>query len=260
MQRAHIVVPVYRQANVLPALLADIKAYLRSSQPFDIGLDVRFCIADDGSPADDLAATERALYASNIGSSVTLLPLRRTRGRGGAIHAGFERALREGFDYQGFMDADSSVTIDDLHHVLAYLVSTGRDLRLAGAVGCRVKTSSRPPLSNPLGRWPARVFATFLALHFRCDVHDARCGLKIFDASVLTRHLDAPTDTRWLWDTQLLLAMLHAGERVHEIPIECRARAGSNVPRLRDVPALIRFKRRLKATATQPLPAPPQAV
>ncbi len=264
MQRAHIVIPAYKEAARLPALLADIKAYLRSALPADNGLDVRFCIVDDGSPASDLAATERALYASNVGSSVTLLPLLRNRGKGGAIRAGFERAIHEGFDFQGFMDADSSVTIGELHRLLVYVATTGRDLGLAGAIGSRVKMLGRSVVRDPLRHCSGRVFATFVALYFHCGVYDTQCGLKVFDASVLRHYLDAPIDTRWVWDTELLLAMLHAGERIHEIPIDWKETGHSKVSLLRDpltmVRSLIRFKRRLQTMPAGPVPAPPEAV
>ena len=264
MQRAHIVIPAYKEATRLPALLADITAYLRSPLPAGAGLDVRFCIVDDGSPADELAATERALYAANAGSSVTLLALHQNRGKGGAIRAGFDRAQHEGFDYQGFIDAYSSVTIGELHRVLVYLATTGHELALAGVIGSRVKMLGRSVLRDPLRHCSGRVFATFVALYFRCGAYDTQCGLKVFDASVLPRYLDAPIDSRWVWDTQLLLAMLHGGERIHEIPIDWKETGHSNVSLLRDpltmVRSLVRFKRRLKTMPAGPEPAPPQAV
>jgi glycosyltransferase involved in cell wall biosynthesis len=264
MQRAHIVIPAYKEAARLPGLLADIKAYLRSPLPVDHGLDVRFCIVDGGSPADELAATERALYASNVGSSVTLLSLGRNRGKGAAIRAGFERALNEGFAYQGFMDADSSVPVRELHRVLVHLATTGRELGLAGTIGSRVKMLGRSVVRNPLRHCSGRVFATFVAVYFRCAVYDTQCGLKVFDAAVLPRYLDAPIDTRWVWDTQLLLAMLHAGERIHEIPIDWRETGDSKVSLLRDpltmIRSLIKFKRRLQTLPAAPLASPPQAV
>jgi dolichyl-phosphate beta-glucosyltransferase len=264
MQRAHIVIPAYKEATRLPALLADIKAYLRSPLPADNDLDVRFCIVDDGSPAEELAATERALYASNVGSGVTLLSLRPNRGKGGAIRAGFERALHEGFDYQGFIDADSSVTISELHRVLVYVATAGRDLQLAGAIGSRVKMLGRSVLRDPVRHCSGRVFATFVALYFHCGVYDTQCGLKVFDARVLPRYLDAPIDSRWVWDTELLLAMLHGGERIHEIPIDWKETGHSKVSLLRDpltmVRSLVKFKRRLKTMSAGSAPAPRQAV
>ncbi len=263
MQRAHIVIPAFKESIRLPGLLADIRAYLRSPLPAEAALDVHFCIVDDGSPEDDVAATERALYASNVGTAVTLLRLRPNRGKGGAIRAGFDRALHEGFDYLGFIDADSSVSVGELHRVLTYLATTGRDLALAGAIGSRVKMLGREVLRDPLRHCSGRIFATFVALYFRCGVYDTQCGLKVFDARVLARYLDAPIDSRWVWDTELLLAMLHGGERIHEIPIDWKETGHSKVSLLRDpvtmIRSLIRFKRRLKAMPA-PAAAPPETV
>ncbi len=251
MHRVHIVIPAYKESARLPALLAEIKTYLHSSLPAAAGLDVRFCVVDDGSPPEEAAATERAVSASDVGGSVSFLTLSRNHGKGGAIRAGFERALNEGFDYQGFIDADSSVSIAELHRVLVYLATEGRELGLAAAIGSRVKMLGRAVLRNPVRHCLGRIFATFVTLYFRCDVYDSQCGLKVFDASVLRRHLDAPIDTRWVWDTELLLAMLHAGEQIREVPIDWRDPGDSKLSLLRDpirmVWSLVRFRQRLRA-------------
>lgn len=253
MHRAHIVIPAYKESARLPALLGEIKAYLRSSQPADGGLNVHFCVVDDGSPQDELARTEQALRDSQLGTSASLLALHRNQGKGAAIRAGFERALNEGFDYQGFMDADSSVTVSELHRLLVYLSTKGRELGLAGVIGSRVKMLGRSVLRSPVRHGLGRVFATFVALYFRCGAYDTQCGLKVFEANALRRYLDAPIDARWVWDTQLLLAMLRAGEQVHEVPIDWRDSGRSAVSLLRDPPrmiwSLVKFKRRLRTIA-----------
>ncbi len=264
MYRAHIVIPAYKESARLPALLGDIKTYLRSPLPGDHGLDVRFCIVDDGSPSEEVAAVEALLRNMDIGPAVSLLRLERNRGKGGAIRAGFERAVNEGFDYQGFMDADSSVPVAELHRVLVYLCQPGRELRLAGVIGTRVKMLGRSVDRNTLRHCSGRVFATFVSLYFGVPVYDTQCGLKVFDADVLRRYLDVPIDSRWVWDTELLLAMLHAGEQVHEIPIDWRETGDSKLSLLRDpfrmVRSLVAFKRRLRALPSAPSPGPSPTV
>jgi dolichyl-phosphate beta-glucosyltransferase len=264
MHRAHIVIPAYKESARLPRLLADIRAYLQSSLPAANDLEVRFCVVDDGSPADDLAGTEAAVREIALPESVGLLSVKPNRGKGAAIRAGFDHGLNSGFDYQGFMDADSSVSVAQLHRVLAYLVSTGRQLALAGAIGSRVKMLGRSVERDAIRHCSGRVFATFVALYFGHGVYDTQCGLKVFDASVLRRYLDAPIDSRWVWDTELLLAMLHGGERIHEIPIDWAETGHSKVSLLRDpltmVRSLVKFKRRLSTGPAAPSPRPPEAV
>jgi glycosyltransferase involved in cell wall biosynthesis len=264
MHRAHIVIPAYKESARLPRLLGDIRAYLQSSLPAASDLDVRFCVVDDGSPDDELAGTEAAVREVALPESVGLLSVKPNRGKGAAIRAGFERGVNNGFTYQGFMDADSSVTVAQLHRVLAYLVTTGREIGLAGAIGSRVKMLGRSVDRNAIRHCTGRVFATFVALYFDHGVYDTQCGLKVFDAAVLRRYLDAPIDSRWVWDTQLLLAMLHGGERIHEIPIDWAETGHSKVSLLRDpltmVRSLVKFRRRLRTLPATAAPRPPQAV
>jgi hypothetical protein len=112
---------------------------------------------------------------------------------------------------------------------------------------------------TPLRHYSGRVFATFVSLWFGQAVYDTQCGLKVFEREMLKRHLDAPEDVRWVWDTQLLLAMLHAGERIHELPVDWRETGESKLSLVRDplamIWSLIRFRRRLRACGTPRRPA-----
>ena len=104
-----------------------------------------------------------------------------------------------------------------------------------------------------------RAFATFVSSWFSQDVYDTQCGLKIFERETLRHHLQIPEDMRWVWDTQLLLSMLHAGERIHELPVDWRETGHSKVSLLRDpltmVWHLVTFRRRLRARGASGRPA-----
>jgi hypothetical protein len=114
-----------------------------------------------------------------------------------------------------------------------------------GVIGSRVLMLGRRVRRSALRHYAGRVFATFVATLFSAPVYDTQCGLKVFRASCVGRHLHQPTDRRWVWDTQLLLAMLAAGERVDECPIDWVEAGGSRVALLdgaRMVLALLRFR------------------
>jgi dolichyl-phosphate beta-glucosyltransferase len=253
--RVLVVIPAYKEAGRLPALLRDVKAYLSSASHAQAPFDVQFSIVDDGSPQADFEATEHLLVEQGLRDRVDLVRLEHNRGKGGAIRAGFERGLAAGFDYLGFVDADSAVSIGELHRVLVYLTSLRSTAPLAGAIGSRVKMLGRHVERSMLRHYMGRVFATFVGVYFRHPVYATQCGLKVFEREALTRYLDVPSDERWVWDTQLLLAMLHAGEPIHEVPVDWRETGQSKVSLIRDPLAMVwrlaTFRARLRASAAR---------
>jgi len=248
--RAFVVIPAYNEAARLPRLLEELAGYLpRDVQTTE--LDVQFCIVDDGSRQEQFAAEQRLTREAGLGDAVRLVRLEANRGKGGAIRAGLEIGLAEGFDYLGFFDADCAVPVRELHRALMYLVTAHRDAGVTGVVGSRIRMLGRRVERNPLRHYLGRVFATFVSSWFSQDIYDTQCGLKIFEREALRRHLQIPDDERWVWDTQLLLSMLHAGDRIHELPVDWRETGHSKVSLMRDpltmIWHLVRFRRRLRA-------------
>jgi len=260
--RALVVIPAYNEAARLPGLLDELSAHLARDTPDD-GPDLQFWIVDDGSRPEEFAVEERLTREAGLGEAVKLIRLDANRGKGGAIRAGFEAGLEteppEGFDYLGFMDADCSVSVRELHRALMYLVAAHRDHGVVGVVGSRVRMLGRQVARDPIRHMLGRVFATFVSRWFRQAVYDTQCGLKIFAQETLRRYIRVPDDTRWVWDTQLLLAMLDAGETIHEFPVDWRETGHSKVSLVRDpltmVWHLVRFRRRLRAGGGPSRPA-----
>ncbi len=255
-ERALVVIPAYNEAARLPGLLDDLAAYLRSGAAGAASLDVQFCVVDDGSRQEQFEAEQRLVGARDFGNAVRLVRLDANKGKGAAIRAGLDIGLAEGFDYLGFLDADNSVPVRELHRALAHLASAGRSSGLAGVIGSRVLMLGRSVVRNPLRHYVGRVFATFVSVWFGQPVYDTQCGMKVFEREALRRHLDTPIDQRWVWDTQLLLAMLDAGERVEELPIDWRETGNSKLSFFRD-PAvmiwhLVQFRRRLRGGGAKP--------
>ncbi len=249
-----VVIPAYNEAARLPVLLADIDAYLRSALPAQQAFEVQFTIVDDGSRPEQGAAAQRLVSEHGAGDAVQLIRQTPNRGKGAAIRTGFEAGLSRPVHYLGFMDADGSVAVSELHDALVYIAA--RRARLAGVIGSRVRMLGRTVRRSPMRHAVGRVFATFVSVYFGCPVYDTQCGLKVFEAGALRRYLQVPSDERWVWDTELLLAMLRGGEQIHEVPINWRETGHSKVSLLRDplrmFLELVKFKRRLVACVPSP--------
>ena len=253
--RAFVAIPAYNEAARLPKLLEQLAAYLKSDpQPAD--LDVRFCIVDDGSRPEQFEIEARLPQAAGLGDAVRLIRLDVNQGKGGAVRAGLEIGIAEGFDYLGFMDADCAVSVREAHRAIVYLSTTHREAGVTGVIGSRIRMLGRVVERNPVRHYLGRVFATFVSVWFNQAVYDTQCGLKIFEREMLRRHLDMPEDTRWVWDTELLLAMLDAGETIHELPVDWQETGNSKLSMMRDpqtmVWHLVKFRRRLRARALPP--------
>jgi len=248
--RAFVAIPAYNEAGRLRRLMDELAGYLKSGTPEAAALDVHFCIVDDGSLRGQFEAEEQLVRGYGFGDEVRLVRLDRNRGKGGAIRAGLDIGLAEGFDYLGFIDADCAVPVRELHRTLVYLATAHREAGLVGVIGSRVRLLGRSVVRTPLRHYSGRVFATFVSLWFGQAVYDTQCGLKVFERETLRRHLDAPDDVRWVWDTQLLLAMLHAKEQIHEVPVDWQETGASKVSLVRHplamIWSLIRFRRRLR--------------
>ncbi len=240
-----IVIPAYHESRRLPSLFADIEAHLKKP---GVLTGVDFLVVDDGSGAEEVAKLRSLIAAHGLDKAVSLLPLSVNQGKGAAVKAGFTHGLGAGYDHLGFIDADGSVSAAALEEVVEYLQKRSH-IPLAAVAASRVRMLGR----NIARSWPrhyvSRVFATFVSFCFGVQMHDSQCGLKIFKSDVLKKYLDAPTDHRWVWDTQLVMAMLHGGETVHEVPIDWREMGDSKMLFLHDpfvmAAHLISFRRRL---------------
>lgn len=229
--RALIVVPCWRESRRVGVLL-DAAA---SCAPE--GVEVSWLLVDDGSGPAEAAALAKA-----AAGRAEVLALPRHEGKGAALRAGFEAALARGFELAAFVDADGSARPDQAGRVLARLAQRPE---LSAVIGSRVLMLGRRVNRSACRHYLGRVFATFVSLLFGVPAYDTQCGLKAFRAAALRRHLERPTDRRWVWDTQLLLSLLAAREPVEELPIDWEEAGGSRLRALdgpRMALALLRFR------------------
>lgn len=229
--KALVVIPAYRESGRLPRIFGEIAARraARGKEP----VEVHYLVVDDGSGAEECKKIAALIEEHGLSETISLKGLSVNRGKGGALKAGFEDGLRPDFKYAGFVDADGSVPFSELHEALIYLHQRAQT-SLAAVVGSRVRILGREISRSFLRHYMSRVFATFVSLLFNVPMYDSQCGLKMFKADVLRRYLSVPDDFRWVWDTELVLAMIHDGEIVHELPIHWREVGGSKVSFLRD--------------------------
>lgn len=230
-KKALIVIPAYNESRRLPRLLGDIRR--SCARDLDALCELRYLVVDDGSGTQESRSMRVLVETCGDRSLVCLLRLETNLGKGGAIRAGFSRGLAQGFDFLGFIDADGSVSIDDLHRLLRFLLSDF-GMGAAGAIASRRPHPGFSVRRGPVRRLVGHAFSWFVCVLFGIAVDDPQCGLKIFRTEPLSRFLDAPSSARWVWDTELLASMLRAGLDVREVPVNWRETPGGKLSFLRD--------------------------
>jgi glycosyltransferase involved in cell wall biosynthesis len=179
-----LVVPAYREADAIAAVVAEL------------GAIAPVIVVDDASPDD---TGERARGA---GAEVVSLP--ENRGYGAAIDAGFRRAVERGFGHVVTVDGDGQHDPRDVRRMVDQV--TEYDL----VIGIR------PHVTRPVER--------LCALYARAafGVRDPLCGLKGYDARFFVEY--GGFDRRNSVGTELMTYALRHGARWAQWPIAIRSR------------------------------------
>ena len=156
---------------------------------------VTLLFVDDGS-TDDTAARLREIAGAQV------LSLARNGGKSEAVRQGMLRALADGAEITGYLDADLATPADEMVRLLDTLVANpGIDTVL----GSRVLLLGRDIRRRASRHYLGRVFATAASAVLGAPIYDTQCGAKLFRASAaLEAALADPFASRWAFDVELL--------------------------------------------------------
>jgi len=198
----------------------------------------RALVIDDGS--DDRTGEEARRVAQ-----VDVLRIPRT-GKGGALRAGFERAVAEGYDWVLTLDSDGQ---HDPGEIPAFL-DIARTERVPLVVGSRVADLADMPW---LRRATNLFMSWWLSRLARQEIPDSQNGYRLIATSVLR---EIPLTTcHFETESELLVAAARRGCRIGSVPVRTIYRKGG-ASHIRKVPDTWRF---LALCARRPWSAPPAA-
>jgi uncharacterized protein (DUF2062 family) len=197
-----IVIPVFNHARTVRRVAADVCAALAAA-----GRPAPVIVVDDGS-TDGSAEAVREL------PGVTVVRLRRNRGKGEALAAGFRQARAGGCTHVITVDADGQHDAADVLPVwdaaAAHpedLVIGQRDMEAAGGV---------VPLRSKKGRDAARFW---LKVQTGQDIPDSQCGLRAYP---LAATLGVPRRfRRYDFETEILARLAWGGVTIRSVPVRC---------------------------------------
>jgi len=160
-----IVVPVYREEENVPLLVAEMAAKLSDSD-----FDYELILVDDGSDDGTVEAVKKARATDE---RVVLVQLRRNYGQTAAMSAGFERARGQ---YVVYMDGDLQTDPADIPKLLARLKLDNLDM----VNGWR-KDRQDASLSR---NFPSKIANALIRRSTNVRMHDYGCPMKLMRVDV----------------------------------------------------------------------------
>src|ERR1700730_12154748 len=208
-----VVVPVYNEQAALADSIYRLHRHLRENFPFP----ARITIADNAS------VDETPWIAAELAAELTDVRVVRLeqKGRGRALQAVWSTSDAPVLAY---MDVDLSTDLAALAPLVAPLVSGHSDLAIGSSLarGSRVVRGAKREV---ISRCYNFLLKSTLSAHFS----DAQCGFKAIRADVAAQLLPHVADTRWVFDTELLVLAQRSGLRIHEVPVDWVDDADSRV-------------------------------
>jgi len=162
LSRAWIVIPAYREAQVLSGVIEQLRRIVP-----------RIVVVDDGSKDD----TGRAALAAGATVLTHLVNL----GQGAALQTGITYALQQGAEYIFTFDADGQHAPESLAVLAEKMSATGADVVLGSRWLGRVE--AMPGLRRRM----LRLAVVFTRLHSGLGVSDTHNGLRLFTRSAASR-------------------------------------------------------------------------
>ena len=200
-----MVIPTYNESENLPKLVDEVL-----SLPLD---DIHILIVDDNSPdgTGDLAETLREKYNGRI----HCLHRAGKMGLGSAYREGFRKAMEEGADYIGQMDADFSHPIDKIPLMAKELENA--DL----VIGSRYVKGGKLDENWPFYRkWLSAFGNAYARTILGLPNHDVTGGFKLWKKETLqAMPMDTIKSNGYVFQVEMNYVASKMGFKIVEIPI-----------------------------------------
>lgn len=190
-----LTVPCYNEGARL-----DDNAFLALISCF-AGLDLLF--VNDGST--DRTQERLDLLFVKAPARIGILQLDSNQGKAEAVRRGLLRALAEGAEAVGYVDADLATPENEVRRLVAILRDSNAAVVMASRIMLLGHEIERPLVRHYLGR----LFAIAGSAVLGQRIYDTQCGAKFFRRTpALEAALRKPFLSRWAFDVELLGRLL----------------------------------------------------
>lgn len=209
MKRVCIVIPAYNEEKRIGKTLEDYGAYFNSKKITDEVDDFMILVVLN-------ACKDRTLDVVKIHEKYNknIIHLEFEQGgKGFAIVEGFNFAIRNNFDFIGFVDADESTPPESFYDLILSLKNAH------GAIADRWnKKSIIKTKQTILRRFISRGFNFIVRSLFLLSYRDTQCGAKIFRRGILEKVVPKLGSSEWSFDIDLLFYMRREKARIKSVP------------------------------------------
>jgi glycosyltransferase involved in cell wall biosynthesis len=219
-----IVIPAHNEEKRISRTLRTYEQFFSEVATYD-DIEYEFVVVLNGCSDKTLRIVQEA--QKELGNIVILDLLE--AGKGLAIKAGFEDALKRHNDIIGFVDADMATQPEYFYDLIAHLNDCD------GVIASRYMPGARVSPPRPaIKRWGSRIFyEPLVRMLFGISYYDYQCGAKIFKRYVIENIVKELTVKQWAFDIELLYLCKKHGYRIKEIPTTWTDQAGSKLRLLR---------------------------
>jgi glycosyltransferase involved in cell wall biosynthesis len=222
-QQILLITPVWNDSARLAVFGKDLAEALATTQ-----LPIRWVIADDGSGVEEHARLQdlRKDFAS-VFPGVELHFADRHRGKGAVVREAW--ALAPEAEWLAFVDADGSVSAEDMLNLIGRAVTSG-----VSVLAIRKRTATTHIEESFIRGLAHRGFllAARLILGLRCE--DPQCGAKVIKGSDYRAIAGQLIEEGFAFDSELLAALNHSGAVWAEVPVTWIQKKGAKVRLFRD--------------------------
>lgn len=204
-------------------------------------LDLRWIIADDGSEPHEHELLNKlrdnlAADFPNVGTHFAA----RHHGKGSVVREAW--ALAPDADWLAFVDADGSVSGDDMLDLIERAVTSG-----VSVLGIRKRTDTTRVVESIHRALVHRGFllTARLLLGLRCE--DPQCGAKVIKGGDYRRIAHQLVEHGLAFDSELLAALSHSGAGWIEVPVTWVEKKGGKIKVVRDAWRMFKALMKIRA-------------
>lgn len=191
MPTLSLIIPCYNEEKRLP--VQSIQTFLQNRQ------DVRIVFVNDGSIDNTLLMLNK--LKEIFPNKILLISNNSKKGKAEAVRTGFLESIKdERFSHHGFLDADLSISPEELYRLFKLVCSTNKKFIL----GSRIKKIGSVIIRNEWRHFYSRIIATIVGSIIKLDVYDTQCSAKIFQSPLVPVIFNEPFKTKWLFDVEVI--------------------------------------------------------
>ena len=205
MATVDIVIPVYNEERILAESVSRVLGFLEAHPEHQW----RIVVANNASTDSTLEVAKR-LEAEHPGKVAALhIPV---KGRGIALRVAW---LTSPAEVSAYMDVDLSTDLSHIPALVDPLANNEADLAYGSRLSPLSQTN-RGLKREVISRCYVFILRTFAGL----KVSDAQCGFKAIRRDAAHALVPLVKDTRWFFDSELLLVAQENGYRLREVPVK----------------------------------------